>query len=270
MDGPDFLPRCGRPRRERFKQVHRSAPGPKRTGPGLHRPDALSDCEPSYFSARSAQEPSADRRSHDRPDGRVPCAARRTQSSCRQEIQRARSTSHASKLITLLLAVASSILLNSCSAARYVTVDNQVYALPGDKVIIEIATEVESLTGTWSSYYEEGLSGGSVQTSDEPLQLTLRELGSSNEIAATKTDRRYFPDSLPKAMQIVVIPVEITVPANASVPSTWSGFLTGRIRVAVPLSSAAKNESYIKTIARVNVAVTLHVTTQEDVNAHRR
>jgi hypothetical protein len=170
----------------------------------------------------------------------------------------------------LLLAVASSILLNSCSAARYVTVDNQVYALPGDKVIIEIATEVESLTGTWSSYYEEGLSGGSVQTSDEPLQLTLRELGSSNEIAATKTDRRYFPDSLPKAMQIVVIPVEITVPANASVPSTWSGFLTGRIRVAVPLSSAAKNESYIKTIARVNVAVTLHVTTQEDVNAHRR
>src|SRR5450756_1759535 len=91
------------------------------------------------------------------------------------------------KLITLLLAVVSLILLTSCSAPRYVTVDNQVYAQPGDKVIIEVKTDIESVTGAWSSYYVDSLVGKSVQRSDEPLQLSLRDSESSNEITATVT-----------------------------------------------------------------------------------
>jgi uncharacterized protein YcfL len=163
------------------------------------------------------------------------------------------------KLITLLLAVVSLILLTSCSAPRYVTVDNQVYAQPGDKVIIEVKTDIESVTGAWSSYYVDSLVGKSVQRSDEPLQLSLRDSESSNEITATVTHRQYWPDKLPDETRIVIIPVEITVPANASVSSTWSGFLLGTIRVPVPMPGS--NLDFIERIKGVNVAVTLHVTT---------
>ena len=167
------------------------------------------------------------------------------------------------KLITLLLAVVSLILLNSCSAPRYVTVDNQVYALPGEKVIIEVKTDIESLTGQWSSYYESSLVGKIVQFIDEPLQLSLRDSESSNEITATVTHRQFFPDSLSDKMKIVIIPVEITVPANASISSTWSGFLTGRIRYPEPVPG--DKFQFRKWYKSVNVAVTLHVTTQEEI-----
>jgi hypothetical protein len=164
------------------------------------------------------------------------------------------------KITTLLLVITLLVLVNSCSVPRYVTVENQVYAQPGDKVIIEVTTGLISVKGIWSSFY--GFTGGeNTEILDVPLEFSLRDSVSSNEITTTVLNRVRFDDYYEPGTKPVIIQVEITVPSNAVVPSTWSGFLKGKIRIPNYIGGTTFRED----IEDLDIPITLHVTTQDEI-----
>jgi len=57
------------------------------------------------------------------------------------------------EITTTLSVIVTLVLFNSYSALRYVTLNNQVYAQPGDRVTIEVKTDLISVKGLWPSYY---------------------------------------------------------------------------------------------------------------------
>lgn len=164
------------------------------------------------------------------------------------------------KPITILLAIFILTLLSSCSSPRYVTVNNQVYGQPGDKVTIEVTTGLISVKGIWSSYYGYTMDIPT-EILDIPLELSLRDSESSNVISTTILNRVIIEDYYPDETKPVIIPVEITIPSDAKVPSTWSGFLSGKIRMPKYIGGKYFKEN----IEVLNIPITLHVTTQEEV-----
>ena len=150
------------------------------------------------------------------------------------------------KLIFLCFSITCLFFLISCSTPGYVTYENETYGLPGEKIIVEVKTDVESLVGSWSS--------GS-------LQLALHDSVSGEEITATVTKKDIAKATqLEDKIQIVIIPVEVVIPANAVVPSTWSGSLKGEVTVPVP-----GERGFYDTHKNIDAPVIVHVTTAEEI-----
>lgn len=150
------------------------------------------------------------------------------------------------KLIFLFFSITCLFLLISCSDTGYVTYENESYGLPGEKITVEVKTDVESLVGAWSS----GL-----------LQLSLRDSVNGEEITATVTKKDMVKATqLQDKIRIVIIPVEIVIPANAVVPSTWSGSLKGEVTVPV-----RGEHGFYETHKSIDAPVTLHITTVEEI-----
>ncbi|MBE0672531.1 MAG: hypothetical protein IH588_18290 [Anaerolineales bacterium] len=92
------------------------------------------------------------------------------------------------------------------------------------------------------------------------MKLSLHDSVSGEEITATITKNYVKATQLKDEIQVLIIPVEIFIPANAAVPSKWSGSLKGEVKVPI-----RGEHGFYESHKNIDAPVILHITTQEEI-----
>ncbi|MFM8320637.1 MAG: hypothetical protein ACKOC5_06935 [Chloroflexota bacterium] len=151
----------------------------------------------------------------------------------------------------VLLAIFMLTLLCSCKIPSrkqpgYVQQNNEIYGLPGQKAQLALQTDVKTLDYHWASdNLVLVLQGPDQRKIEIPIR---RQMDWKKRVEYTTTN--------------LLVGVEIPVPADAPVPSDWSGKISGTVTIP-------HETDYLKFENRqlpLDAPVVLHVTDQQSVN----